>query len=172
MFKHLDEYFTLRRKGIAALCALGFALLWMILWKLFPMEFYSLFYSSIVGSNIQLLLLNIVVLLPLLWVFTKLTKTGLSFSRTALTNILMLIAADYVFSIFAFSGLFFICVISLLIHAAVNIWIFGGAEIAASGERAIKKQPLITVIWAAVFAFTTEAASFALLYAIAHIYVY
>ncbi len=184
MFKRIDAYFTDRRKGIAALCALGFAVLWMILWKIFPMEFYSLFFASAVGSNIQLLLMNSVTLLPLYWVFTKLTGTELSFSKTVLSNILLLIAADYLFSIFMFSDFFFICIIALAVHAAVNVWTFGSAEVrtgkapkgmnapAPTGERAIKKQPLISVIWAAAFAFVSEAVSFALLYAIAHIYVY
>ncbi len=187
LLKRLDEYFTDRRKAVAALCAVGFAILWMILWNAFPMEFYSLFFAGIIGGNIQLLLLNIVTLLPLLWIFTKLTKTNLSFSVTGLVNILLLIAADYLFSLFLFSDFFFICVIALLLHMAANVPVFGNAEVRTGeavkgmkvptggtpkGGRAIKKQPLITVIWAAAFAFTSEAASFALLYIIAHIYAY
>lgn len=184
MFKRIDNYFTGRRRSIAALCALGFAVLWMILWKIFPMEFYSLFYADSVGSNIQLLLMNAVTLLPLYWVFVKLTGTELGFSKTVLLNILLLIAADYLFSIFMFSDYFFICIITLAAHAAANVWAFGSAQVrtgkapkgqnapAPAGERAIKKQPLITVIWAAAFAFVSEAVSFALLYAIAHIYAY
>ncbi len=186
MFKRLDAYFTDRRKGIAALGALGFALLWMFLWNAFPMEFYSLFFSktSIIGSNIQLILLNIVTLLPLFWVFTKLTKTDLSFSATVLANIILLTAADYVFAIFAFADKFYLCVTVLIIHSIINILIFGianvraakapkGAKASASAkERAIKKQPLITVIWAAAFTFTAEAVSISLMYAIAHIYAY
>ena len=178
MFKRLDAYFTDRRRGIAALGAVGFVVLWLILWKIFPMEFYSLFFASAVGSNIQLLLLNGVVLFPLFWIFTKLTKTYLSFSGTVLANLLLLIAADYVFAVFMFSDFFFLCVIALIIHAAANVPIFGSAEVRAgksqkaSGEKSIKKQPLITVIWAAAFAFTSEAVSFALLYIAAHIYAY
>lgn len=178
MFKRIDAYFTDKRKGIAALCALGFAVLWIFLWNIFPMEFYSIFYADTVGSNIQLLLLNIVTLLPLFWVFTKLTATDLSFSGTVLVNLLLLIAADFVFAVFMFSDFFFLCIIALLLHMAANVPIFGAARVRkgsspkAAEAKAIKKQPLITVIWAAAFAFTSEAVSFALLYIMAHIYAY
>lgn len=186
MFKRLDAWFTPKRKGIAALGAIGFTLLWMFLWNAFPMEFYSFFFykTSIVGSNIQLLLLNAVVLLPLFWVFTKLTKTDLSFSKTVLLNVLLLIAADFVFSIFAFSDRLYFCIIALIVHMAINVWVFGSAESlgkkapkgmnapAPKGEAAIKEQPVVTIVWAAAFAFVSEALSFSLLYIVAHIYAY
>lgn len=166
--------------------AIGFALLWMFLWNAFPMEFYSFFFykTSIVGSNIQLLLLNGVVLLPLFWVFTKLTKTNLSFSKTVLLNVLLLIAADFVFSVFAFSDHLYICIIVLIVHILINVWVFGSAEAfgkkapkgmnapAPKGEAAIKEQPVVTIVWAAAFAFVSEALSFSLLYIVAHIYAY
>lgn len=182
MFKRLDAYFTGRRKGFAALGALGFALLWMFLWNAFPMEFYSIFFAGTVGSNVQLLLLNIVTLLPLFWVFSKLTRTDLSFSKTVLLNILLLIAADYVFAIFAFAGMFYLCIITLIVHIAVNVWVFGSAEVRSKPSkgmkapeitgRAIKKQPVISVIWAAAYSFSAEAVSLSLLYITAHIYAY
>lgn len=186
MFKHLDDWFTTKRRGIFALGALGFVLVWMFLWNAFPMEFYSFFFykTSIVGSNIQLLLLNGVVLLPLFWLFTKLTKTDLSFSKAVLLNVLLLIAADFAFSVFAFGERFYICVIALIVHALINVWTFGSAEVrgkkapkgmnapAPKGGAAIKEQPVITIVWAAVFAFVSEALSFSLLYIVAHIYAY
>lgn len=186
LFKRLDNWFTPKRKGIAALGAIGFVLLWMFLWNAFPMEFYSFFFykTSIIGSNIQLLLMNGVVLLPLFWLFAKLTKTELSFSKTVLLNLPLLIAADFVFSIFAFSEQIYICIIALIVHGLINVWTFGSADTrgkkAPKGMNAplpksgtaIKEQPVVTIVWAALFAFVSEALSFSLLYIVAHIYAY
>lgn len=186
MFKRLDDWFTPKRKSIAALGAIGFALIWMFLWNAFPMEFYSFFFykTSIIGSNIQLLLMNGVVLLPLFWLFAKLTKTELSFSKTVLLNLPLLIAADFVFSIFAFSEQLYFCIIALVVHGLINVWTFGSADTrgkkAPKGMNAplpksgtaIKEQPVVTIVWAALFAFVSEALSFSLLYIVAHIYAY
>ena len=184
MFNRIDKFFTDKRKGFAAVGALAFVLLWMFLWDVFPMEFYSLFFADNFGSNILLLLLNTAVLLPFFYIFTKLTRTDLSFCKTVLVNILCLVAVEYVFSIFFFSNYFFLCIISFILHAAVNIWIFGSAKIrdgkAPKGMKAplpeaeisIKKQPLITIIRAAAFAFITEAVCFVLMYIIMQIFAY
>lgn len=184
MFSKIDNYFTDRKKGFAAIAALGFAVLWAVLWLVFPMEFYSIFFMSIIGSNVLLVLINTVVLLPFYYIFTKLTRTDLSFCKTVLVNILCLVAVEYVFSIFLFSDYFFICVLSVIAHALINIWVFGSAKIrdgkapkgmnapAPKAEISIKKQPMITIIWAAAFAFAVDAAGFALFYIITHIFAY
>lgn len=182
MFKKIDKYFTDKRKLIAAVGALVFALLWSVLWDAFPMEFYSIFFANAVGSNVQLALLNFTLLLPLFYVFTKLTGTELSFSKTVLMNVLLAAAVEYVFSIFMFSGKFYLCVIAYLVHAAANVWAFGSAGVregkSPKGMRApearlvpaIKKQPLISIMWAAAHAFTADAAGVAMVYVIAKIY--
>ncbi|MDE6594564.1 MAG: hypothetical protein K2K44_00985, partial [Oscillospiraceae bacterium] len=60
MFNKIDKYFNDKRKLIFAVGALAFAVLWAFLWNAFPMPFYSLFFADNVGSNVQLVLLNIV----------------------------------------------------------------------------------------------------------------
>lgn len=182
MFTKLDKYFTDRKKGIFAIGALSFAVLWMILWYVFAMPFYSIFFESIVGSNIQLLLLNITVLLPLFWLFTKLSGTELSFSKTVLMNVLLVAGVEYAFSIFAFSGRFYIFPAAAIAQMLINIWTFGSAGVRSGKNRkgmrapevkyeaAIKKQPIISIIWAGAFTFTADAAAVALMYIIAHIY--
>ena len=184
MFTKLDKYFTNRKKGYFALGALIFVPVWMFLWNAFPMQFYSIFFAGIVGSNIQLVLLNAVVLFPLLYVFTKLTRTDLSFSKAVLLNILLVAAAEYVFSIFYFREQFYFCIIAYVIHSAINIWTFGSAEVMdgkigkgmrapeVKRDRAIKKQPVISIIWAAALSFTADAAGIGLMYIIARIYAY
>ena len=184
MFTKLDKYFTNRKKGYFALGAIAFALLWMFFWNAFPMQFYSFFFAGIIGGNIQLALLDLVVLFPMLYIFTKLTRTDLSFCKTVLLNVLLMIAVEYVFSIFMFSDYFYICIIAYILHSAANIWTFGSAEVQSlkigkgmrapevKRERAIKKQPVISIIWAAAFSFVSDAAGIGLMYIIARIYAY
>lgn len=183
MFTKIDKYFTDKKKTVFAAGALLFAFLWAFLWNAFPMQFYSLFFADPVGSNVQLVILNTVVLLPLFYIFTLLTKTELSFSKTVLLNILLAAAVEYVFSIFLFSDSFYWCVIAYVLHSAANVWTFGSAGVrdgkAPKGMRspevklvpAIKKQPIISVIWAAAFSLCADAAGVGLMYVIAHIYV-
>ena len=184
LFKKADSFFTDKRKLIFAVGSFAFALLWMFLWNAFPMQFYVIFFAGIIGSNIQLVLLNAVVLFPMFYIFTKLSRTELSFSKTVLMNIFLAAAVEYVFSIFMFSDYFFWCPIAYILHSAVNVWTFGSAEVRdgkkARGMRssdvkrepAIKKQPVISVIWAAAFTFASDAVCIALMYIIARIYYY
>ena len=184
LFRKIDGFFTKKRKIYAAAGAVVFALIWLVLWNAFPMPFYSFFFANAIGSNIQLVLLNTVVLLPMFCIFSLLSKTELSFSGAVLLNILLIAAVEYVFSIFMFSDHFYICIIAYILHSAANIMTFGSAEILSgknmkgmrtSGEKtvkAIKKQPVISIVWAAVFSFVSDAACIALMYIIAHIYSY
>ncbi len=186
MFRKADAFFTTRRKFFAAIAAVVFALLWLFLWNAFPMQFYSLFFyrTSLIGSNIQLILLNTVVLLPMLFIFTLITGFELSFCKTVLMNIFLIAAVEYVFSIFMFSDMFYICIIAYIIHAAANIWVFGSAEAKpkkvmkgmrspeAGSVPAVKYRPVISVVWAAAFAFVSDAACIALMYIMARIYAY
>ena len=52
-----EPFFTPKRKKIAAICSAAAVVLWLILWNIFPMEFYSLFFASLVGSNLLLAVL-------------------------------------------------------------------------------------------------------------------
>ena len=162
MFRKADAFFTTRRKFFAAIAAVVFALLWLFLWNAFPMQFYSLFFyrTSLIGSF------------------------ELSFCKTVLMNIFLIAAVEYVFSIFMFSDMFYICIIAYIIHAAANIWVFGSAEAKpkkvmkgmrspeAGSVPAVKYRPVISVVWAAAFAFVSDAACIALMYIMARIYAY
>ncbi len=167
MFKKLDDFFTDKRKFAFAVGAVIFALLWLFLWNAFPMQFYSLFFADIIGSNIQLALLNAVVLFIMFWVFPKITALELSFGKTVFMNIFLTAAVEYVFSIFMFSDYFFLCVIAYIIHAAVNIWTFSSAE---SRKKGVKTHKIIPIMWSAAFTLATDAACIGLMYIIAKIY--
>lgn len=182
MFKKADKYFTDKKKLVFAVAALVFALLWAFLWNAFPMQFYSIFFDDIVGSNIQLVILNAVILFPLFYIFTLLTKTELSFSKTVLLNIFLMAAVEFVFSIFLFSDSFYWCVIAYVLHWAANVWTFGSAGVregkAPKGMRspevklvpAIKKYPAVPIAWAAAFSSCADGAGVGMIYVIAHIY--
>lgn len=64
----------------ATILSLAAALLWVMLWYAFPMEFYSLFFMSKVGTNILLLLLSAVVIIPFELLFSKVLSANV---RTA-----------------------------------------------------------------------------------------
>ena len=184
LFTKLDKYFTDRRKGYFALGALVFIPIWMFLWNAFPMQFYAFFFVGVIGGNIQLALLDAVVLFPLFYIFTKLTRTDLSFCKTVLLNVFLMVAVEYVFSIFMFSDYFYICIIAYILHSAAKIWTFGSAGVRdgkigkgmrapeVKRDRAIKKQPVLSIVWAAAFSAVADASGIGLMYVIARIYAY
>ncbi len=170
MFKKIDNYFDFRHKVYAALGAVVFAIVWLILWDMFPMQFYSLFCASLAGSFIQLVLLNAVVAPVFLLIFTAVTKTDLSFCKTVPINIVCVFGIELLRLFIGFYGWsMYLLAAGIIVHGAICLWAFGTAEIrdkkapkgmnAPSPKReiAIKKQPVIAVIWAVVFAFSIDA---------------
>lgn len=184
MFKKADSYFTDKMKAVWAVGAFAFALLFAVLWNLFPMVFYSVFFANTVGSYVLLALISLVVLLPLFWLFTKLSKTDLSFCMAVPMNVIPVIAVEFVFSVFFFSDARLWCIVAVAVHSLLNILTFGFAEIrggkapkgmnapAPKGERVIKKQPVLAVVWAVAYSFVADVVSFLIFYAVAQIFMY
>ncbi len=169
MFKRIDNYFDLKHKIYAAVCSVVFAIVWLILWDMFPMQFYSLFCASLIGSFIQLILLNAVVVPIFLLIFTLVTKTDLSFCKTVPLNIICIFGIELLRLFIGFYGWsMYLLLAGILVHAAVCFWAFATAPIrdnkapkgmkapAPPKETAIKKQPLISAIWAVTFAFSID----------------
>ena len=169
MFSKIDNYFDLKHKIYAAIGSVLSAILWLVLWDMFPMQFYAIFCSSLVGSFVQLILMNIVVALIFLLIFTLVTKTDLSFCRTVPVNVVCIFGIE-LFRLFigVYGWSMYLLAAGILLHAAVCLWAFGTAKIrdnkapkgmkapAPEKETAIKKQPLISVMWAVVFAFSID----------------
>ncbi len=184
MFKKADSYFTDKKKAVWAVGALVFALLFALLWKLFPMIFYSVFFANTVGSYVLLALISLVVLMPFYWLFTKLSKTDISFCMAVPMNVIPVIAVEFVFSVFFFSDAQLWCIAAVAVHSLLNILTFGFAEIrdgkagkgmnapAPKAEITIKKQPIIAVVWAVAYSFVVDVVSFMLFYAMAQIFMY
>ncbi len=169
MFNRIDNYFDLKHKIYAAVGAVVFAIVWLILWDMFPMQFYSLFCASLIGSFVQLVLLNAVVAPVFLLIFTLVTKTDLSFCKIVPVNIVCIFGIEILrLFIGVYGWSMYLLIAGILVHAAICLWGFGTAAVcdnkapkgmkapAPQKEIAIKKQPLIAVIWAVAFAFSID----------------
>lgn len=174
--RSFDLGFTDRKKRFFALGAIVFAVVWAILWVIFPMQWYSLFFASTIGSYVQLILLATVLIFILCWVFTKITASNISVTKNYFVNLIFMIGILFLFSAFRYSMVYLI-VIAAVLHAAAMVWVLGTAipnnEISASakcGFLKLKEQPLITVMWAVLYTIIINAANIFLFWKIAYIF--
>ncbi|MGN0665848.1 MAG: hypothetical protein ACI4KF_04905 [Huintestinicola sp.] len=116
-------FFTLKRKAAASLICLGIIALWLILWLIFPMEFYSIFFASSIGSNITLILLSSVITIPMNLVFSRLLRSDIRLSYHLTANIIGMLAVVYTYSIFRYTAVYWL-VIAAIVHIAACIPIF------------------------------------------------
>ena len=183
MFSKIDNYFDLKHKIYAAIGSVVFAIVWLILWDMFPMQFYSLFCASLVGSFVQLILLNAVVAPIFLLIFTLVTKTDLSFCKLVPVNVVCIFGIEILrLFIGVYGWSMYLLVAGIVVHGAICLWAFATAPIrdnrapkgmkapAPEKEIAIKKQPLIAVILAVAFAFSIDMVCLWLYRVIALIY--
>lgn len=121
--KEKQPYFTLKRKGIASLICLAAAVLWLILWNIFPMPFYSLFFASNIGSNIILVLLAAMLTFPLNFLFSKTLGTDISVPAMLIVNIVCMMAFIYLYSIFRYTAVWWV-IIAAVVHMAAAAVVF------------------------------------------------
>lgn len=129
--KEKQPFFTYKRKKTAAFICLGAAVLWLVLWQIFPMEFYSLFFASIIGSNILLILLSVMITIPCNLIASKALGSDISMTAELIVNALFMLVFIYLYSIFKYSAVY-LPIIAVLLHAAVLSAVFiryrGGAS--------------------------------------------
>ncbi len=169
--KKLFAYESDKVKGIFTLGAVLFVILWLVLWHLFPMEWYAVFFNDVAGSIVHLVLLACALSVPMCFVFSIIAKNDIPFVKTLIANIICLVALDYIYSIFFASRFIFVVLVSLA-HLAVNIFLFGTAK-SKDGKSVIipiKRQPLNTLVWAAVYTVIIDVSDIALMRVIAFIY--
>lgn len=116
-------YFTEKRKGAAALICLGAAILWTILWLVFPMEFYSLFFASNLGSTLFLAALAAVVTFPACYICTKALKKDISVPLHVTVNIVGMVGCIFLYSIYRYTAVQWL-ILGLIIHMAAVSFIF------------------------------------------------
>lgn len=173
----------LKRKGIMALAAVGAAVLWVVLWMLFPMEWYSLFFASTVGSYIQIVLLCTVIILPLCYIMSIITSADISSALNYIVSLIFMMLILFLFSAFRYSMPWLVA-IAVVLHIGAMVWVYGSAEKYKTGRislkhkeepvpegiKMIKKQPLITIMWAAIYVLAANALNIFLFWKIAYIY--
>ncbi len=172
-----------RIKGFAALGAVAFAALWLVLWMIFPMEFYSLFFVSTVGSYAVVILTSSVLILPFCWILTFAASADIPFWLDYVLNVIFMTAVFFLYSAFRYSMPFLIVTAGVL-HICGMVFVVGRSEIFKSGritlkskeqpvgtgELMMKKQPFRTVLWAVVHTVVIDVAVVFLLWNMAYIF--
>ncbi len=172
----IDGGFTPRKKGFFALGTIGLIILWMILWYVFPMEWYSFFFASTVGSYIHLVLLATVLIFPMCWLLTVITGRNISIVKNYPVSLVFMIAIVFLFSAFRYD-MAFLPVTAGILHAIAMVWVIGTAKhyerrkIKRIKNAEAKKQPLLVVLSAVLYTAAINSANIFLFYKIAHIYV-
>lgn len=149
-----QPFFTMKRKGIASLICAGAAVLWLILWQIFPMPFYSLFFASMVGSNLLLAALAAILTFPFNFLFSKTLKTDISAVPQLIINIICMMAFIYLYSIFRYTAIIWV-ILGFAVHAAATVILF-----AVSSRRQGKKtlrQTITAVLTALASAALTDS---------------
>lgn len=168
--KKADSFFTVRNKIIASVICGAAAVLWMILWNMFPMEFYSLFFASAFGSNIMLLLLILVLLIPFNLMFSKLIKADISMNFTFIKDIPCMLAVAYTFSIFRYTQVWWF-ILALIVHIIADFFITGNAY---EGKDVIlplyKRKPLFTAAFSFIHIAVMDSIMLLLMFVIAKIF--
>ena len=118
-----ERYFTLKRKGIAAIVCFAVALLWVILWFIFPMEFYSLFFASNIGSTIFLAAIAAVITFPACYIGTKALSRDISVPLHLIVNMIGMVGCIFLYSIFRYNAIWWV-IIGMVLHIAATAAIF------------------------------------------------
>lgn len=120
---HFDNKFTLKRKGFFALGAVAFAVLWIIGWLIFPMEFFSLFFDFTAGSYVTLALMSAFVTIVFNWLFTLISRQNISVTFTFTSNLVFQIGMFFLFAAFRYS-IPYLWIITAVVHLILTILIF------------------------------------------------
>ncbi len=118
---------ALKRKKKPALLFGGLAVLWVILLNIFPLPFYSLFFMSMAGSNVFLVLLAAVITFPANLLFSRIAKADIGEMRHLAINIVFMLAVVYTYSIFRYTAVWWV-IISALLHCAGAAVLFMNAK--------------------------------------------
>lgn len=116
-------FFTLKRKGKAAIVSLAAAVLWVILWFVFPMEFYSLFFASSIGSTLFLAAMAAVMTFPACFICTKALSKDISVPLHLTVNIIGMVGCIFLYSIFRYTAVWWL-ILGLAVHLGATAAVF------------------------------------------------
>lgn len=120
-------YFTMKRKAAASVCSAVAVVLWLILWLVFPMEFYSLFFASIIGSNLLLIILSAVITFPANFICSKISKKDISVPAHLIINAVGMVGCIYLYSIFRYDMLWLL-ILGIAVHIAACAVLFAKSK--------------------------------------------
>lgn len=118
-----ERYLTRKRKGIAAIISITAAVLWVILWFVFPMEFYSLFFASNIGSTLFLAALAAVITFPACYIGSKALSRDISVVLHLIVNIIGMVGCIFLYSIFRYTAVWWV-IIGIMLHIAATVAVF------------------------------------------------
>lgn len=138
-------YFTEKRKGTASVICLGTAVLWTLLWSVFPMEFYSLFFASNIGSTLFLAFIAAVITFPACFICTKVLKKDISVPLHLCVNIIGMVGCIFLYSIFRYTDIWWL-ILGLVIHMAATAVVFVTAPEIRINRIKEKKGRLVSAL--------------------------
>lgn len=113
----------LRKKGKAALIALGAALLWTVLYLIMPLPFYSLFFMSTVGNNLLLAAMAAILTLCTDYIFSRALKAEIITAAHLITGIVFMVGFIHLYSIFRYTAVYWV-IISVVGYCGAEAVIF------------------------------------------------
>lgn len=120
-------YFTMKKKAAASVCSAAAVVLWLILWLIFPMEFYSLFFASAIGSNLLLIVLSAVITFPANFICSKISKNDISVLAHLIINAVGMVGCIYLYSIFRYD-MVWLLIIGIAVHIAACAVLFAKSK--------------------------------------------
>ncbi len=159
-------------KAVLSIGTAVFAVIFAILWAVFPYQWYAVFCGTNVGSYVQLLLIALVLSIPMCYLFSKITKINIPLIKTLIVNSISLVVIDFIYSSYYLNDTFYLLVISIAVFFGINIWIFAKAPYENKGIKLspIKKRPILTIVWTVLYTVLLIVMDILLFRLIAYIY--
>ncbi|MGN1416704.1 MAG: hypothetical protein ACI4XF_07675 [Oscillospiraceae bacterium] len=168
--KKFDNYFDIKKKKKYSLICLGIVVLWILLWITFPMEFYSLFFDSAAGSNVMLLIMELVIMIPANLLFSRILKANISMSLTFIEDIVCMTAAAYTFSIFRYDSVWWV-ILTIAVHFVTKLFTDGFAyEDKDTVIPLLRRKPLNTALTALAHTAVLDGVFLVLMYTAAQVF--
>lgn len=147
---------TEKNRLLLALGGVGVAILYVILWYVFPLPFYSLFYASNIGSNILIMLLAAVVTFVFNLAFAKLTKRNIRPVIHLIINEIGMLAVVYTYSIFRYDAVYWVILAAAVHAAASGIFFVKSGFIYEQKRKTERKGTLSAVVYGVLCALVSD----------------
>ncbi|MDR0975092.1 MAG: hypothetical protein LBL80_05320 [Ruminococcus sp.] len=146
---------NLSKRGKINIGIIAFALLWCLLWAVFPLQWNALFMADMIGSNIYVLAFCFVSAFLSQSIFGAIWKINFRPFLHTLISAVFLVGTVYIYSIFFYSNTPWIILIYIVLTAVPSLLIIGRAKPHDSAVKLplIKRKPVLTVAYALLMTF-------------------